>query len=289
MRTELNGSRSVKPDATFLRNFARVQTLQKIETTIANMTKIKIAAANKPIMSPELEQEIEAALMQSCNKRLWTEWGLDSIRKNGNTIMLYGPPGTGKTTIANYMSKRIGNGMATLNMKDIGGKAPGHTERMTHQFFIDCRLAKNKTIFMDECEAVIWDRNRAGSDSMWMVGVIDEILMQVASYPGVIIAATNQDKIVDGALKDRCFAVLQVGLPGYDERIRLWKQKIPQRFPLQLTTTQLERLADIKLSGRQIVNAIVREASTAIASNRNPFFQSLVKVCEKLSDRDEKA
>lgn len=212
---------------------------------------------------------------------------MDNIRKNGNTVMLYGPPGTGKTTIATYMSKRIGKGMATLNMKDIGGKAPGHTERMTHQFFQDCRTGGMKTVFMDECEAVVWDRNRAGSDSMWMVGVIDEILMQVATYPGVIIAATNQDKIVDGALKDRCFAVLQVGLPEYAERVKLWKQKMPERFPLKLSTVQAERIADVALSGRQIVNTIVREASLAIAQERKPLFSSLFRIAEKLSKRDE--
>lgn len=285
--THSDNNGSVKPDVTVMQNFARLQTLQTISDNIDRMTKIKIAAVNKPIMSKELEQEIEAALMQSTNARLWQEWGVDMIRKNGNTVMLYGPPGMGKTTIANYMAKRIGKGIATLNMKDIGGKAPGQTERMTHQFFLDCRQAKNKTIFMDECEAVIWDRNRAGSDSMWMVGVIDEILMQVATYPGVIIAATNQDKIVDGALKDRCFAVLQVGLPEYAERIRLWKQKIPARFPLQLSTVQAERIADVPLGGRQIVNTIVREASLAIAQDRQPSFSSLFKIAEKLSKRDE--
>lgn len=246
------------------------------------MTKIKIADKNKPIMSEELEEEIESALMMYTRKGLWVDWGMDSLRKNGNMVLLFGPPGTGKTVIANYMSKRVGKGMTTLNMKDVGGKAPGHTERMVAQTFQTAKLEGNKTVFMDECEAIVWDRNRAGSDSMWMVGVIDEILMQTAAYPGLIVAASNQEKIVDEALKNRAFATLQVGMPKEPERLRLWKQKIPARFPLQLTAIQIERLASFEMVGRDIVNVIVREASKALAKNREPSFGSLIRICEKM-------
>lgn len=272
---------SVKPDSN-LAEVARLQTLEQLEHRIANMANEKYTVAKKPIMSPALEREIDAALAQFTNKSKWKEWGMDILRKQGNMVLLYGPPGTGKTTIAEYMSKRVHRGMITLNMKDVGGKAPGHTERMVSQTFQTARVEGGKTIFMDECEAIVWDRGRAGSDSMWMVGVIDELLMQCAKYPYLIVAATNRDDIIDPALKDRCFACLQVGMPEEPERVRLWEQKIPARFPLQLTQVQRERLAEFKLSGRQIENAIVHEASNALTLNRKPMFSTLIRVCEKL-------
>jgi len=272
----------VKPDSSEAAEFAALQILVKINDRIRKMSKVKITIANKPIMSPEIEDEVEAALAQFTNKQRWVEWGMDTIRKQGNMVLLYGPPGTGKTKIAEYMSKRCGRGMDTLNMKDVGGKAPGHTERMVHETFTQARLNGMKTVFMDECEAVVWDRGRAGSDSMWMVGVIDEILMQVAKYPGLVVAATNREDIIDPALKSRCFAALQIGMPGYAERVRLWQCKIPKRFPMQLTTAQCEKLSEFEVSGRAIENSIVHEASHAIKHKRLPEFIGLVKQVKKL-------
>lgn len=265
-------------------DFAALQILVKINDRIRKMAKTKIIIANKPIMSPEIEEEIEAALAQFTNRKRWIEWGMDTIRKQGNMVLLYGPPGTGKTRIAEYMSKRVGNGMDTLNMKDVGGKAPGHTERMVNEIFTGARLAEGgpKTVFMDECEAIVWDRGRAGSDSMWMVGVIDEILMQTAAYPGLVVAATNREDIIDPALRSRCFAVLQIGMPQFPERVRLWQQKIPKRYPLQLTLAQCEKLAEMELSGRAIENAIVHEASKAIKQQRLPEFIGLIRQCKAL-------
>lgn len=250
--------------------------LAKLQQQIA-MTKIKLDPRLKPIMSAALEEEVEAALVQYENVKLWKEWGMDLVRKQGNAVALLGPPGTGKTVIANYMSKRVGRSMVQINMKDLGGKAPGSTERMVAESFAAATARGNQTIFMDECEAVLWDRSKAGSDSMWMVGVIDEILMQVAKYKGLIVFASNRPEIIDPALMDRCFATLQVGMPEQPERIKLWRQKIPVRFPLKLTTVQIEALAAVAINGRQIENALVREASHAIAKKRGlPTFESLL-------------
>lgn len=276
------GEGSVKPNSASVQKFARLQTLLTIQTTIAKMTRIKIADRNKPIMSAALEEQIEAVLAQFLNRQKWQSWGVDTIRKQGAALLLEGPPGTGKTTISRYMSKRIGKGMNTLNMKDVGGKAPGHTERMVSQFFQDAKVQGYKTIFLDECECLVWDRSKANSDSMWMVGVIDEILMQTVEYKGFIVLATNQSHMMDVALRDRCFACLQIGHPEFPERVRLWKQKIPERYPLQPTPIQFDRLAEAALTGRQIENAIVKEASFAIVQKREPKFTSLMELAKQL-------
>lgn len=262
---------------------AALQTLNRIQQRIHKMTRIKIADKNKPIMSPSIEAEIESALAMYAKKTVWTDWGMDTLRKQGNMVLLEGPPGTGKTKIAEYMSKRVGKGMLTLNMKDVGGKAPGHTERMVHEKFQEGRTSGMKTIFMDECEAVLWDRGKAGSDSMWMVGVIDELLMQTGKYPGLIVAATNRAEIVDPALKSRCFAVLQIGIPEMPERERLWEQKIPARFPVQLTKIQRERLSEFVIVGRDIETCILREASAAIVHSRNPSYLGLLEQVKKIA------
>ena len=253
--------------------------LQKMRRT---KTKIKLDPKNKPIMSATLEGEVEAALVQYEQHGLWKEWGMDYLREQGACVLFAGPPGTGKTVIAKYMSKRVGRGFAALNMKDVGGKAPGQTERMVAEVFMNAKQKGNQTIFMDECEAILWDRGRAGSDSMWMVGIIDEILMQIASYKGLVVLATNRMEIVDTALLSRCFAVLQIGMPEHPERLRLWKQKLPDRFPFKPTAVQLDHLAEAALSGREIELAIVKEASNAMVQKRNPNYASLMAMAKSL-------
>jgi len=259
---------------------------EKISNRMNNTrTKTVLDPNRKPIMSVALENEIEMALAQYEQQGKWKAWGLNDLRDQGAAVLMHGPPGCGKTVIAKYMSKRVGRGMVELNMKDVGGKAPGHTERMVAELFQNAKLQGNKTIFLDECEAIVWDRGRAGSDSMWMVGIIDEILMQVAKYKGLIVFATNRQDIVDPALESRCFAVLQVPMPGRAERVRLWKQKMPVRFPLQLTHVQREALSEIELSGRQIETAICREASDALSNRREPGFKSLLLAARVLHDK----
>src|SRR5690606_10543003 len=120
---------------------------------------------------------------------------------------------------------------------------PGHTERAVAQLFGDAKAQGNQTIYIDECEAMLWDRSRAGSDSMWMVGVIDELLMQISKYKGLVILATNHFEILDTALVSRMLYVVEIAAPGFGERKRLWMQKMPDRFPLKLATLQIEKLA----------------------------------------------
>jgi AAA+ superfamily predicted ATPase len=263
----------------------RVATQQEIANRIRKMarTRIILSDRNKPIMSAQLEAEIEAALGSQDHVQKWKEWGMNTIRDQGQHVYLYGPPGTGKTVIAVYMSKRIGHGMRQINMADIGGKAPGHTERMVVENFQAAKASGNQTIIFDECESVLWDRGRAGSDSMWMVGVIDQILMQVAAYKGSCIFCTNRDDVVDPALKSRCFSVMHVGLPEQPERVRLWTQKIPERFPTKLTHAQIVELAALQLVGRDIETAIIREASFAITSGREPTFTGMMEQAKLLA------
>jgi SpoVK/Ycf46/Vps4 family AAA+-type ATPase len=236
--------------------------------------KIKLSDKNKPIMTPDTELQIEAAMAQYNDRGKWKQWGLDAIRKQGAAILLHGEPGTGKTVIAEYMAAKVNRGIVKLNMKDVGGKAPGHTERGIAQVFGSAKAAGNKTIYLDECEALLWDRGRAGSDSMWMVGVIDELLMQIAEYKGLVILASNYFDLLDSALVSRMLAVVKIGAPEHPERVRIWIQKLPDRF-LKLTRMQIEELAQIPLTGRDIENAIFTCANMCIVQKHEPTFEAL--------------
>jgi SpoVK/Ycf46/Vps4 family AAA+-type ATPase len=237
-----------------------------------------IAKKNKPILAAQTEAQCEAAIAQYTQAKKWKEWGLDTLRDQGSVILLYGPPGTGKTMTAIYLSQRVGRGMLRFSLKDFGSENPGENERKISKLFDDARLSRNKTIFMDECEAIIWDRSKADASSMFMIPIIDELLAQISNYKGLIVMATNREEMLDSALERRILAKVHLGLPERSERVRIWEQKMPTNFPLKLTRVQIEQLSEYVLSGSDIETAIVSYASQCIVNDSNPTFQGLCNV-----------
>lgn len=237
--------------------------------------KIKVAAHNIPIMSADLTRQVESVVTMYSQHKIWKEWGLSSLREGGAVILLEGPPGTGKTMIAEYLSKLVGRGMVKISMKEVGGKAPGDSERGVAEKFTQAKLQGNVTIFMDECDGILVARDRVGADAQYMIGVINECLQQIGTYRGLIVMATNRADKLDPALARRLLAKVHVGKPELPERLRLWQQKMPKQYPLKLTTVQYDKLAGYMLTGAEIENAILLESSHALLEKRLPTFATL--------------
>lgn len=238
-------------------------------------TKIKVTDRDRPVMSAQLEAQVESTIAMYVGRLQWKDWGLAALRSAGATVLFEGPPGTGKTMIAEYLSNKIGRGLVRMNMKDVGGKAPGDTERGIASTFERAKLKGYATLFLDECDTLLVARDRIGSDSFYMVGVINELLQQISIYKGFIALATNRADYLDPALKRRLLARIHIPRPEQPERLRLWQQKIPRQFPMQPTMIQFQKLSEINLTGAEIENAIVLEASNAIMENRTPTFATL--------------
>lgn len=239
----------------------------------------------KPIMSPEVEIQVMNAVAQYTNRKMWKLWGLDKLRKQGAAILLSGPAGTGKTTIANYISLTLRRkGMHEVSFGDFGSHIPGENARQIRMIFDHGKENENMTLFIDDCEAVLWSRQRAEGGMMWMLEIIDEMLVQIGKYEGLVILATNMPEILDPALDRRLIAKIHVDVPDERGRLALWRTKVPEKFPIKLSTTQCEALAKYVLTGAEIENAIMEHASDCIRAGTNPNFKGLEKFVE-LKDR----
>lgn len=245
-------------------------------------------------MSPELEAQVLNAVAQYMKLAQWKSWGMNRIRKAGAAILLKGPPGTGKTTIAEYLALSIRKkGIRSLSFGDFGSHVPGENSRQIRAFFKAAKDNQNMTIFLDDCEAVLWDRSRAGGSAMWMLEIIDELLVQIGKYAGLCILATNKDELLDYALYRRLIAQIYVGRPDIPERFRLWKSKIPVEFPLKLSLDQLNEIATLQLSGAEIENSIIDYASHCLRLNEKPDWRRLyataaLNVEERLKMEEER-
>jgi SpoVK/Ycf46/Vps4 family AAA+-type ATPase len=244
----------------------------------------------KPIMSPALEKQVMNAVVMFSKRALWKKWGMHTVRKQGAAILLKGPPGCGKTRIAEYLALNIRRkGIKELLFADFGSHVPGENSRQIRRIFSDAEENGGMTIFLDECEAVLWDRSKAGSTAMWMLEVIDELLAQIGKYKHLTILATNKDELLDSALYRRLLAVIHVGFPEKTERIKLWQQKLPHEFPLKLSIEMFNEIATLQLSGAEIETAIIDVASDCIRRDiKLPKFEMLFAMATQIMEERER-
>lgn len=243
---------------------------------------IELTTMKKPVMARSVETAVLDAMTQFNNREKWKAWGLEDMREQGAGILLYGPTGTGKTTIAKWMAKQVNRGYKELNLAQIGGGNPGDTERGVHNFFDDARKRKNMTLCLDDCDNLFLDRDSGDLEASWQIGTTEAIMREIARYKGLVIACTNLPDKLDPALESRFLSVVEVGRPDHDCRCRLWKVKIPLKYPLKLTPAQIDtRLAPFDLSGREIENVIYNCSNRCIRKNLKPTLDMMVEFAEK--------
>lgn len=229
-------------------------------------------------MSAEVERQVMAAVAQYTHRLKWKQWGMDKLRKQGSAILLEGPSGTGKTTIANYIALTIRRkGMHEISFADFGSHIPGENARQIRKIFEYAKENENMTLFFDDCEAVLQNRKTLDPTMKWMLEIVDEILVQIGRYEGLIIMATNLGESLDPAIERRIIARVKVDIPDYAGRLALWRTKMPEKFPLKLSLAETEVLAHFVATGAEIENAILLCASESLRLNREPKFTHMQK------------
>lgn len=237
----------------------------------------------EPILDDETQMALDEALVPFACQLRWEKWGMKKRHGNRTAILLQGPPGTGKTTIARYAAKKVSKAIISITMADIGGGDPGDTERNARRIFDYGKANGPCAVFIDECDSILWSRDKAGPDSMWMLAVVNAFLYHIENYTSLVILATNHAHFLDPALERRLSAVIDVPRPTAQTRKVLWKAKIPEGYPLKLVPNEIEKLSELELSGAEIENAIEREARTALVKGRAPKFVSLYDIARKIA------
>lgn len=246
----------------------------------------------KPIVSELVERQMMNAVVMYQKKKVWKQWGMARLRRQGTAILLEGPPGTGKTTIAEYLALKFRQkGIKELSFGDFGSHIPGENARQIRRVYKEAKENGEMTVFLDDCEAVLWDRSKAGSTAMWMLEVIDELLVQISKYTGLQILATNKPELLDPALERRLMATIHVGVPDLLERHRLWTQKVPVEYPLKMSMDERQKLASLVLTGAEIENVIIEVSADALRQDQKPTFpmlrQAAMEAAERRIKRDQ--
>ncbi|WP_218668922.1 ATP-binding protein [Variovorax sp. KK3] len=188
--------------------------------------------------------------------RLLHDWGFGRRTGPGHVSLFHGPSGTGKTLSACLIGDRCGREVHRVDLSLVVSKYIGETEKNLARLF-DAAEREGWILFFDEADALFGKRTSVNdAHDRYANQEVSYLLQRIEAFDGVVILATNLRHNIDDAFLRRFQSVVQFPLPRPPERLRLWRESIPDAARLD-PALDLGRLAQQhELSGGTIVNVL---------------------------------
>lgn len=174
------------------------------------------------VASDAIIAKINRILVEYRNKNKLYNSGLSNRRK----ILLEGAPGTGKTMTASVIASELGLPLFTVQVDKLVNKFMGETSVRLRQIF-DSMASDVGVYLFDEFDAIGADRsmdNEVGE----MRRILNSFLqfIETDASDSIIIAATNNPKMLDKALFRRFDDVIHYELPDDYQINKLFEYKL---------------------------------------------------------------
>ena len=117
-------------------------------------------------------------------------------RRRQGRLCFYGPPGTGKSAFAAWLAQQLVMPLLRKQASDLLGMFVGQTEQQIAAMFKDARDRK-AVLLIDEADTFL--RSRTGAHQRWEVSQVNELLVQMERFEGILICATNLMNELDEA------------------------------------------------------------------------------------------
>lgn len=174
------------------------------------------------IVSEETLGKINKIILEYHNRDKIKSYGLNNRRK----ILLEGKPGTGKTMTASILAHELNLPLCTVLMDKMVTKYMGETSTKLRQIFDDIYNCKGVYLF-DEFDTIGGERN-LDNDVGEIRRVLNTFLQLIENdkSDSIIIAATNNVKMLDQALFRRFDDIIHYDLPSKDEIRKLINSRL---------------------------------------------------------------
>ena len=234
------------------------------------------------VLTAATERQLRTALAKiQYHDKLYHEWGLAKVHPEGRgiAINLYGPPGTGKSFAAEAIADYLGKQIIRIDYAQIESRFVGDTPKNIAAAF-DAAKESSSVLFFDEADSVLSRRaTNITQAADYGVNVSrSTLLLQLDSFSGIVIFATNLAANYDPAFVRRILAHVYFPLPDEAALVKLWRYHLPAEMPLEATVTP-EVLAQnsLGLSGGDVLNVVILAAASAVEQGQQavglPQFQ----------------
>jgi len=141
---------------------------------------------------------------------------LEGLRQTGSgRVLCYGQPGTGKSAFGRYVADATGRPLLVRRASDLLGKYVGETEQALAAAFN--RAAREGAVLqLDEIDSLLGSRDRAQHG--WEVTQTNELLTQLETFDGMLVATTNRLDAQDEASLRRFDLKVHFQTPTREQR-----------------------------------------------------------------------
>lgn len=212
------------------------------------------------VIDSEIKNELDHFIKENNSFELLQKFELPV----SNKLLLHGPSGCGKTLASYVIAGELSKPMYVVNLGAIVSSKLGETSKNLTKVFRKASQ-EDSIIFIDEFDSLgkIRDYNQ---DHGEMKRVVNTILQLFDYLPqsSIVIAATNQENMIDEALLRRFDVNLEFSLPNktqIEELINLTVKKgnftIPSKTALNKIIKQCEGLSYYSIQ-KTLINTIKR-------------------------------
>ena len=228
------------------------------------------------VVSDQIYQRIERIIEEYINQNKLKKYGLSNRRK----ILIEGKPDTDKTFTASVIASELNLPLFTVQMDKLVTKFMGETSAKLRQIF-DSAYSEIGVYFFDEFDAIGANRNLDNE-----VGEMRRILNSFLQFieqdrsESLIIAATNNQQLLDQALFRRFDDVLHYTMPSSIEIKRLYASRI-SAYQKRFTVTQELIEKSNNLSHAEIIRVCDDAIKNAILTEKKITLDDILKIVEE--------
>lgn len=208
------------------------------------------------LQDKSLEEIREIETWLKYNETLLNEWQMKAKIKPGFRVLFHGPSGTGKTMTACLLGKYTGRDVFRIDLSMVISKYIGETEKNLSKLF-DKAADKDWILFFDEADSIFGKRtNVRDAHDKYANQEVSYLLQRIEAHEGLVILASNMKSNIDPSFTRRFNTMIQFDNPGPSERLKLWKNYVPEKTTLDKNVDLKQISRDYDLTGANIVNVI---------------------------------